>query len=30
MKYDVTNSLAVLLETLKDKNYPAQIQYDVF
>ena len=30
MKHDVTNSLAVLLETLKDQNYPAQIQYDVF
>jgi len=30
MKHDVTNSLAVLLKTLKDQNYPAQIQYDVF
>ena len=30
MKHDVTNSLEELLEILKDKNYPAQIQYDVF
>ena len=30
MKHDVTNSLAVLLEILKDKNHPSQIYYDVF
>ena len=30
MKYDLTKSLAVLLEILKDKNFPSQIYYDVF
>ena len=30
MKHDVTNSLEVLLEILKDKNHPSQIYYDVF
>ena len=30
MKYDLTKSLAVLLEILKDKNHPSQIYYDVF
>jgi hypothetical protein len=30
MKHDVTNSLAVLLEIIKDKNHLSQIYYDVF
>ena len=30
MKNDISNSLDILLETLKDQNQPSKINYDVF